>query len=306
MSPFTVWTIAAFAIGTPERYLHLLAPLAPSPSPAKHSTAFPGNDRWSCQRVVPFSNRSPFRPTSSERIEGCSTIYQVDAHGEGSNCKGASRSKIKSLFLNLDFFSRIKRHHIDESIGTAKDVTRATRISRVGSVVVLGSGFYHVVSQDRRGVVSGLVIVESPVDFRPNLAAVLVPEVKGAGGVECDQVNRPGLYSLLEFFSDEILALCIVNGHLHVFGDDPKFVGCGSACVKEFLHAVVDVVFGILQAEVHHPHFSLRSHERGFSFCLREIPDGVSFAQVPSEVQKKPGFTGFFRFAEDEAGVLPC
>lgn len=295
-----------FAIGTPYRLFGFLAPMTSTLSPAKHSAAFSAYNRWSCQWVVPFSNHSPFRPASSERVKGCSTSFQINIHGERSNGKSTTGGKVKPLFFERGPFFRIKRHHVDERIGTAKDVTRATRICRVGSVVVLSGGLYHVVSQDCRGVVSGLIEVEHLVNFRPNLAAVFISKVKGTGGVESDQINRPRLYGLFKFLRDKVLSLDVVNGHLHVLGDDPEFIGCRPSCLEKHLNSGVNVVLGVFQAEVHHPHFSFRAHESGLSFCLREIPDSVPLAQVPGEVQKKPGFTSEFGFAEDEAGVLPC
>jgi len=305
MNPFTVRTKATFAIRTPERHLRLFAPRASSGLAPEHSAALPSYDGRGSQQVSPFSG-SRLGPSSFEPIKGCSTGVQINIHGERSDSKGAASGKIEALFFDLGSLFGIEGNYVDERIGTTKDMTRTTRIGRVGGVVVLSGGFYHVVGQHRRGVVPGLVEVEDFVDFRPNLAAVFIPEVKSTGSIERDQINRPGFPSLFKFFRDEILSLYIINSHLHVFGDEPESIVGFSSRVEELFQSVVDVVFGVFQTEIDHPHFSFWTHESGLSFCLREVPNSVPFAQVPSEVQKEPRFTGEFRFAEDEAGVLPC
>jgi len=307
MSPLTVRAETLLTIAASKGHFDLPASLASSLSPAKHSATLPSNNRWSRQWVsFSWGHVSP-GPASSKPFKDCSTIIQVDVHGKRGNGKRTTTGKIKTLFLDLNpCLFRIERNHVDERIGSTKNMTGPTRVGRIGSIVVLSGGLYHVVCQDCCGVVSSLVEIEDLVDFRPNLAAIFISKVKSACGVKGDQINRPGLSSDFEFAGDEVLAFDVVDGHLHVFGNEPKSIVFHSPCVKEHFHAGMNVVLGVFQAEINHPHFSFWSHEGGLSSRLREVPNSFPFAQVPSEVQKKPGFTGKFRFTEDEAGVLTC
>jgi len=307
MSPLTVRAETPLTIAASKSYFDLLASLASSLSPAKHSAALSGNNRWRRQRVSFSWGRVSSGPASSKPLKGCSTVIQINVHGKRGDGKGTTTGKIKTLFFDFSpCLFGIEGDHVDERIGSTKDVTRPTGVSRVGGVVVFSGGLYHVMCQDCRGVVSSLVEIEDLVDFRPNLAAVFISKVKSACGVEGDQINRPGLSSDFEFAGDEVLAFDVVDSHLHVFGNEPKSIVFHSPCVKKHLHAGMDVVLGVFQAEINHPHFSFWSHEGGLSSRLRKVPNSFPFAQVPSEVQKKPGFTGEFRFTEDEAGVLAC